>query len=224
MSNLPERPSAILWDLDGTLVESEAMSGEAMRRVLKSGQGIEINDEDVSFIIGRSWVDIHGQLLSRYPRMAWSMDELIAQVAHERETIIDVEGLLVLPGAIEAIARFEALPMAIVTGSSRAEADQALGAMGLSQSFSVVLAAEDVPTSKPSPEGYLMAANELRVDPRECVVFEDSSAGIGAGRAAGCQVVAVSVGNYAKQDQSAAHRVISTLKEASWDFLAELFV
>jgi beta-phosphoglucomutase-like phosphatase (HAD superfamily) len=95
--------------------------------------------------------------------------------------------------------------------------------MGLATHFSVVLAAEDVPTSKPSPEGYLMAAKELKVASRDCVVFEDSTAGIGAGRAAGCKVVAVEVGNYAKQDQSAAHRVISTLEEVTLDLFAELF-
>jgi beta-phosphoglucomutase-like phosphatase (HAD superfamily) len=79
-----------------------------------------------------------------------------------------------------------------------------------------------VPTSKPAPDGYLAAARSLGVPPAACVVVEDSSAGIAAGRAAGAHVVAVRAGNFHGQDQSLAHRIIDTLDELTPGFLDQL--
>jgi HAD superfamily hydrolase (TIGR01509 family) len=115
-----------------------------------------------------------------------------------------------------------ARPLAIVTGSSRVEAAQALDALGLRDAFRVVLAAEDVPRSKPAPDGYLAAAAALGVAPPECLVIEDSAHGIAAGRAAGARVVAVSAGNFAGHDQRGAERVLATLDEITDAFLDAL--
>jgi HAD superfamily hydrolase (TIGR01509 family) len=203
---------AVLFDLDGTLVDTERESAEAMARAL-AGHGVETDQTDRDFIIGRSWVAIYERLRDRYPRLRWSRDELIAATAAEREGVFAELGVTVLPGAREAVARFEGYPKALVTGSSRVEAAQALAALGLAGAFDVVVAAEDVARSKPYPDGYLAAAQALGVDPRDCLVVEDSLAGIAAGLAAGCAVIGVRAGNFHGQDQTAAHRIIETLDE-----------
>ena len=124
--------------------------------------------------------------------------------------------------AREVVARFADVPVALVTGSSRVEADQMLRALGLEGAFRCTVTAEDVPRSKPAPDGYLMAIRTLGVEPGECVVVEDSAAGIAAGRAAGCAVIAVRAGNFHGQDQSGAHRVIETLEELTPSLAGEV--
>ena len=215
---------ALLFDLDGTLVDSERESAEAMARALQAEEGICIEQQDRDFIVGRSWVQIHSELQKRYPHLTMGRDDLIAATAARREEVFAESGLTILPGARETIGRFSDLPMAIVTGSSRVEMNQALDALGLASAFALTVASEDVSTSKPAPDGYLQAAKYLNIAPEACVVIEDSSAGIAAGIAAQMSVVAVSVGNYAGHDQSAAHHRIHTLDELTYELLARVMV
>lgn len=209
----------ILFDLDGTLLDSERESAEAMARALSRGLGLTITQEDRDQVIGHSWVDIHEHLERRHGPLAWTRDQLIAATAAERPAVIAEWGLTVLPGALEAIARFSHLKLAIVTGSSREEARHALELLGLTGAFPVVVASEDVPRSKPHPDGFLAAAAALGVDPRACAVVEDSSAGIAAGLAAGAHVFAVAAGNFAGNDHSAAHHRLATLEELTLELL-----
>lgn len=218
------RVHALLFDLDGTLVDSERESAEAMARALRSGQGIEIEQSDRDFIVGRSWVQIYEQLRGRFERLEWTRDQLIAATAAKREEVFAESGLTILPGAREAVQRFPDLKMAIVTGSSRVEMGQALDALGLASRFGITVASEDVATSKPAPDGYLQAAAGLGVPASECLVIEDSFSGIAAGLAAKMGVVAVGVGNYAEHDQSAAHAQIDTLDELNEELFARVMV
>jgi HAD superfamily hydrolase (TIGR01509 family) len=216
-----KKERALLWDLDGTLVDSERESADAMGLALEI-HGIQCSQADKDYIIGRSWVDIYRELCQRYPKITWSLAELIEHTAIEREKIFSTTGITVLPGAREALARFSDWPMAIVTGSSRREAQAALGALGMKELFGCVIAAEDVPTSKPDPGGYLLAAKTLGIDISSAIVIEDSHAGITAGLAAGAGVVAVKAGNFGRQDQSHAHHQIDTLDDLTLELVAKI--
>ena len=211
-----------LFDLDGTLVDSERETAEAMARALRRGQGIEIVDYDRDFIVGRSWLAIYDSLAARYPQLTWTRAETIAATAALRDEVFAELGVTVLPGARAALAWTAAHPRALVTGSARAEVAQVLPRIGPEAVFAVVVAAEDVARSKPAPDGYQAAIAALGLAAHECLVVEDSVAGIAAGRAAGCVVVACRAGNFAGWDQSAAHRVIDTLDELTPALVAEL--
>lgn len=211
---------AILFDLDGTLVDSERGYAEATAVCLARAFDLHLTADDRAYGTGRSWVAIHAYLHERYPAMTWDRDRLIAEVAAESRRLFAERGVAVLPGALAVVARFAAYPRALVTGSSRAEAHHMLGLLGLTDSFAFTVCAEDVPRSKPAPDGYLAACAALGVAPADAVVVEDSAAGCAAGRAAGCAVIAVAAGNSGGQDQSAAHRVIATLDELTIDLAA----
>lgn len=213
---------AILFDLDGTLVDSERECAEAMARAIQRGRGFAIDQTDRDYIVGRSWVDIHRELAARYPALGWPIERLIAETAALREEVVAEMGMTILPGAVDAVRRFAHLRLAVVTGSSRAEAAHSIGYLGLRDAFQLVVASEDVPRSKPAPDGYLKAAAALAVHPSECLVIEDSAHGIAAGQAAGARVLAVRAGNFAGHDQSAADRIVDSLDELTPVLLAQL--
>jgi HAD superfamily hydrolase (TIGR01509 family) len=212
-----------LFDLDGTLVDSERESGEALARALLRDHGIAIDQADRDYVVGRSWMAIYEQLQARYPQLAWNREEVVARTALVRHEIFAERGVTVLPGVREALRWTRSAPRAIVTGSSRVEATQVLPLIGPDAAFEVIVASEDVATSKPSPEGYRAAMAQLGVVASQCLVIEDSRAGIAAGRAAGCIVLAVRAGNFGGWDQSGAHAIIETLEAFTPALVDELF-
>ena len=119
-----------LFDLDGTLVDSERETAEAMARALGRGQGIAIDQSDRDFIVGRSWVAIYDRLTTRYPQLTWNRAETIAQTAMLRDEVFAELGITVLPGAREVLAWTAGHPRALVTGSSRVEVTQVLPLIG----------------------------------------------------------------------------------------------
>jgi sugar-phosphatase len=106
------------------------------------------------------------------------------------EETADMDGVVEVPGAAAFLASLDGLPHALVTSADVALSTARMAAAGLSLP-DVRITAESVGASKPDPEGFLKGAAELGVAPGDCVVFEDSGAGIAAGRAAGMRVVGV---------------------------------
>jgi len=211
-----------LFDLDGTLVDSERETAEAMARALLRGQGIAIEQYDRDFIIGRSWLAIYDSLKARYPQLHWNREEMIARTAMLRDEVFAEQGITVLPGARDVMKWTAAHPRALVTGSSRVEVTQVLPLISDHARFEVIVAAEDVGRSKPAPDGYQKAIATLGLAPGEFLVIGDSTAGIAAGRAAGCIVLAVRAGNFGGWDQGGAHRIVDTLVELTPSLVDQL--
>ncbi|MBO3662403.1 HAD-IA family hydrolase [Microbacterium stercoris] len=175
---------ALLLDMDGTLVDSTAV---VERIWLEWSAEHGLDPETVLALI-------HGR--QAYSSMAVLLPERPAELNHAegaamlvRETE-DTDGVVEIPGAGAFLASLAKVPHALVTSASLPLAQARMSAAGLAVP-AVAITAEDVPASKPDPSGFLMAAEALGVDPADCVVFEDSYAGITAGRAAGMRVVGV---------------------------------
>ncbi|MGW2293545.1 HAD-IA family hydrolase [Streptomyces violaceorubidus] len=179
---LPAR--ALLLDMDGTLVNSDAAVERVWRR-WADRQGLD-GDEVMKVVHGRQGYATMALLLPERP-----MEQNHADNARMlAEETADTEGVVAIPGAPDFLASLRGLPHALVTSADVALSTARMAAAGLAQP-DVRVTAESVGASKPDPEGFLKGAAELGVAPADCVAFEDSDAGIAAARAAGMRVVGV---------------------------------
>jgi sugar-phosphatase len=180
--DFPRDIEAVLFDMDGTLVDSDA----AVERAWRTWAGERGIDPQAALAIaaGRP----AGQTVRAL--LPGAGDETVA-AATARQLALqygDLGDLAAAPGAAELLAVI-AVPWAVVTSADRRLAGARLRAAGISPPLLVT--SEDVRAGKPDPEGYLIAAARLGADPRQCLVVEDSEAGIHAARAAGALVAAL---------------------------------
>ncbi|MFH8973967.1 HAD-IA family hydrolase [Streptomyces sp. NPDC017890] len=175
---------ALLLDMDGTLVNSDAAVERVWRR-WADRHGLD-GDEVMKVVHGRQGYASMALLLPDRP-----MDQNHADNARMlAEETADTEGVVAIPGAPEFLASLRGLPHALVTSADVPLSTARMAAAGLAQP-DVRVTAESVGASKPDPEGFLKGAAELGIAPADCIAFEDSGAGIAAARAAGMQVVGV---------------------------------
>ncbi|GGZ11263.1 hydrolase [Streptomyces poonensis] len=175
---------ALLLDMDGTLVNSDAVVERIWRR-WADRHGLD-GDEVMKVVHGRQGYASMAVLLPDRP-MAQNHADNARMLAEETA---DMDGVVEIPGAAAFLASLAGLPHALVTSADVALSTARMAAAGLPLP-DVRVTAESVGASKPDPEGFLKGAAELGVDPADCLVFEDSGAGIAAGRSAGMRVVGV---------------------------------
>jgi HAD superfamily hydrolase (TIGR01509 family) len=181
--------TAVLFDMDGLLIDSEPLWLEAERSVMaRLGSGW--TETDQAALLGGSLDRTVRYLLSKAARPApaeaigeWLMADIAERVGRD--------GVPLRPGARELLTAVAAagLPRALVTSSERSFMDAVLASTGLR--FDVLVCAEDVTVTKPDPEPYLLAAKLVGVPAGDCFALEDSPNGVVAAEAAGCRVFAV---------------------------------
>ncbi|MER5523536.1 HAD-IA family hydrolase [Streptomyces sp. NPDC002677] len=175
---------ALLLDMDGTLVNSDAVVERIWRR-WSERHGLD-GDEVLKVVHGRQGHASMAVLLPDRP----VQQNLADNARMLAEETADMDGVVEVPGAAAFLASLGGLPHALVTSADVALSTARMAAAGLPLP-AVRITAESVGASKPDPEGFLKGAAELGVAPADCLVFEDSGAGIAAGRAAGMRVVGV---------------------------------
>ncbi|MEU8626280.1 HAD-IA family hydrolase [Streptomyces sp. NPDC048669] len=175
---------ALLLDMDGTLVNSDAVVERCWRRwALRQGLDPEAA---LKVVHGRQGYATMAVLLPDRPMEQNHADNRVMLA----EETADTDGVVPIGGADAFMDAIAALPHALVTSADRALAQARMTAAGLRMP-ELRVTAESVGASKPDPEGFLKGAAALGFDPADCIVFEDSEAGIAAGRAAGMRVVGV---------------------------------
>ncbi|MFE4496768.1 HAD family hydrolase [Streptomyces niveus] len=181
----------VVFDLDGTLVDSEPNYYEAGRRLLARHGVPDFSWEHHTRYIGISTRETLEGLRAEYGIGA-PVDELL--VLKDRLYLeLARASTEVFPEMREFVELLYAqgVPMAVASGSSRAAIEAVLGATGLDRYVTLYVSAEEVPHGKPEPDVFLEAARRLGADPAECVVLEDAAPGVVAARAAGMRCVAV---------------------------------
>jgi HAD superfamily hydrolase (TIGR01509 family) len=185
------RPAAVIFDLDGTLVDAEIWWNE-IREAWAAEQGRIWTAADQAAVMGANsagWGRIMRDRLDLDLPVPEIVDAIVGGVVERYR----VRGAPRIDGAEEIVRRLaaEGMPLAVASSAHRAVIDAALGALGIHELFSVVLTSDQVAHGKPAPDVYLLAARELGVDPVDCLVVEDSLNGVLSGRAAGMTVVLV---------------------------------
>lgn len=172
---------ALLFDLDGTLIDSAARI-QRLWQWWAARRGVPL----------QALLDVmHGRPAVETIRLA--APHLVAEdevEALETEEISDMHDVLVYPGALDLLARLDGAPWAIVTSGTARVAEARIGHVHLPRP-PVLVTADLIRTGKPSPEAYLLAAHQLGVQPPDCVVIEDAPVGVQAGKAAGMRVIAI---------------------------------
>ena len=216
----PDR--AVLFDLDGTLVDSERENVESVVLAARRWQ-VELGAEMRKFIVGHSWNEIHARIQREYGIQV-EMGVLIAAAVEEKRALFATHGYQALPGALALVRHLcGGVGLAIASGSSRVEVQETIAGIGLTECFQYLLGAEDYSQGKPHPEPYQTAMRLLGVAPRACIVIEDAEPGILSGKAAGAHVIAVRRANWMGYDQSAADVIVDTLEQIDDDLLEKLW-
>jgi HAD superfamily hydrolase (TIGR01509 family) len=214
-------PEAFLFDLDGTLVDSERENVESVVLALRRYDA-EMTDDERGFVIGHSWNEIYA-MVTRNHGLTVPMRELIDAAVEEKDALIAKTGHRALPGAVELVRRLAGrAKLAVVSGASGKEVRDALTGIGVRDLFPTIVAAEDYAHGKPSPEPYLKGLAAVGAAAGRTLVIEDATPGIQAARAAGLRVIGVQAGNFAGYDLSQADAVVQTLAQVTDELCARL--
>jgi HAD superfamily hydrolase (TIGR01509 family) len=219
MTNAPARSDrrpvrAVVFDLDGTLIDTEWVFVEAARRLL-AGRGIPFDADFMASILGTSASNSLPRFIQHFG-LPETMEAIAAEYKRFFLESLDADCAPLMPGARELLDRLDALrlPKAIATSSGREYVQHMFGPHGLLDRFAFVLTAEDVTHGKPHPEIFQTAAARFGLPPGQVLVIEDSIHGIRAAKAAGSLVALVPHVHTPAADRAEADVVVPSLAAA----------
>jgi HAD superfamily hydrolase (TIGR01509 family) len=215
-------PAAVVFDLDGVLIESEQVWDEAREQLVRE-RGGTWDDSATTDMMGMSsteWSSYMHDRLGVPMTPAEINDDVVRRVAAKYE-----EHLPLLPHAVETVRELgQCWPIGVASSSNRPVIELVLERAGLRACFAAVVSSEEVANGKPAPDVYLAAARELGVDPAECAAIEDSTNGIKSAVAAGMRTIAVPNRQFRPDDDvlASAAVVTSSLAEVTVELVASL--
>jgi len=217
---------AILFDLDGTLVDSERLTELALIALLTE-QVIAAQDLDLAQFHGVTWDRIAACLRQLFPCLATDCEQLAGDIEARFQMLFVTEPPEMIPGAREAfVAAACTFPQTttIVTGSEARAVEVLLDRADLRDFCVGYTSCDQYQLSKPDPQSYLMAARRLDVAPENCLVFEDSQPGLLAAQAAGMWRIAITCGNAERVQQAGilAHGSIDDYTALPADFFERI--
>ena len=204
---------AYIFDLDGTLVDTERLWVKATEFFVRTYDPSYTYEQALDIVYGRSWLDVYKSVCEQLPELEMTLAEMELVMREEFVRLRDAFDVRI-ESSIELLRKLSAShPVCIVSGSPRHDLEHAIELMGIAENIAFFLSAEEYGPGKPDPTCFLMAADRLGVAPSECVVFEDSRAGILAAKSGGMFAVALQREGAPHQDLSAADVVLSDLAQ-----------
>jgi HAD superfamily hydrolase (TIGR01509 family) len=183
--------AAVLFDMDGVLVDSEHRWND-IRRAFAATHGRPWSDEDQRSVMGGNTGQWSRLMRDRLDLGHLSADQIRDAVVDGVVAAFRAGTVEVIAGAAETVRRLAAIvPVALASSAHPAVIEAAVDLLGLHGVFGAIASSDEVAHGKPAPDVYLLAAGRLGVDPRRCLVVEDSTNGVLAGKAAGAVVVLV---------------------------------
>jgi len=204
-----------IFDLDGLLADTEGLHMRASNEVLDNF-GLRLSQDDFQEFIGTNERTFWSALIERL-----EIPSTISELQKMRDEIILAEvdsGMEPLPGARSLIRDLEegGVRLAVASSSPSSRVPRVLTALGLKEQFDAIITGDLVSSPKPDPEIFLLAAKGIDVEPKACVVFEDSQPGVEGAVAAGMRCVAVPNEHTLSQNFDGATFVVGSLEEVDW--------
>jgi HAD superfamily hydrolase (TIGR01509 family) len=201
-----------LFDMDGTLVNSEPLKGKALSLTC----GDYCSDVDFNIyktVMGESWSVVTGHFF-KHANISPDLVEFNRHFRVHYEALL-ADNITLIKGAKSYIENLNRLNKrcAVVSSAANWMVDNILNALGLCDAFEVVITQEDVSKHKPDPEAYNLALEKLKVSSENALIFEDSNAGVLAGKASGCDVIAINHEFNGNNDLSGALKSIDSYDE-----------
>ena len=203
---------AFIFDMDGVIIDSEPLHSRVKMETF-AHFGLPFDEGDLAQYMGRTSVDIFSDVLKKEHRTDVSVQEIV-NYKHAHYLELAVGGALeAIPGSLELIARLRAagVSLALATSSWRRVVDAILVQFDLTEAFASVISGSELPKSKPDPAIYRLSAEALGVDPRKCVVLEDTAAGVAAAKGAGMYCIGFRSPHSGVQDLSRADEIVDDL-------------
>lgn len=205
--------NALIFDLDGVIVDTEPMHFES-DRMTASDYGFRMPDELFAAYIGVSSPDMWAELIDHYG-IPDTVENVVARLnAHKDELLAEME-LAPIPGIRELLAEAAGAGMKIGLASSspRRFIEAMLDNLGITDCFGAVVSGQEVERGKPAPDVFLRAAELLGVAPGDCLVIEDACQGVRAAKAAGMRCIGFANPMSGGQDLSLADEIVGTIGE-----------
>ena len=212
----PGPVAAAIFDFDETIIDLERQHTSAYEALCRElGSEYSRMPESFRYGSGRRVID---DIRAMRAHFGWCESEevLLARRQQHFDRVAREADLEAMPGVREIIASLagSGLPLAIASSAVRASIEAILERLGLRHYFRLIVDGSEVTHGKPDPEAYLVTASRLGVDPRACIVFEDSEVGVLAAKAAGAYCVAVRNPHaLSQQDLSAADVIVDSMQE-----------
>jgi HAD superfamily hydrolase (TIGR01509 family) len=211
--------SAVIFDLDGLLADTECLHCRAYQMALME-HGVELKDVDYA----EHWVRFGKGIADWIVLRDLALDPSVLRLRKAQHYLNLLESSLrPMDGALELLESIHGrTKIALASSSYRDAVDGVLAGLGIAHFFEVIVSGLDVAQVKPAPDIFLKAAGDLRVDPSKCLVFEDAEKGVIAAHMAGMRCIAVPNPYTRHHDFSKATKICSSLKEINEDFLKSL--
>lgn len=216
---------AVIFDVDGTLIDTEQIQSDAFKQVLKDHGHHEtpLTDHDTVHIPGETTAETWIRLKERH-NLLLEISELTNRKRQIALAALQTE-LEALPGVLDIIKELSdrRIKLAVASSAQKERLEHILKGLGLLDSFEAAISANDVTNVKPAPDAYLAAAKKLNVKSENCVVVEDTPSGVAAGIAAGMKVIAVPNAYTKTMDFSQADLCIPSLQNIHHSDIEQLF-
>lgn len=214
---------AIIFDMDGVLVDSEYTYFQSKSQILKEA-GHEVEDSYHFQFMGTTSEYMWAKMKEEFD-LPLSVAEYVQKMTDLRQGMIKRDGVRVIPHVQDFVKRLSeaGLKLAVASSSSLAEIKKNLAEIGLADYFSEVVSTEEVTHSKPAPDVYLAAAERIGIKPANCLGIEDTKNGAGAVHNAGMVCVGFANPEFPKQDLASADVVVSSFEDLAAESLVKIY-
>lgn len=213
---------AIIFDMDGVLVDSEYTYFQSKSTILQAA-GHPVTESYHYQFMGTTGEYMWQQMKAEF-NLPQPVDYYIEKMNQARQELVEKNGVKAIEGAPELVRRLaKKYPLAVASSSSKAEIEANLVALGLREAFQVVISSEEVPRSKPAPDVYLEAAARLKVAPEKCVGVEDTRNGSLAVKRAGMICLGYANPAYPTQDLSCANDLVTDFNHLTTNEIEKIY-